>query len=89
MVLVDSDLPDATATELLHRLGGDPLSTLVPKVVLTFDPDPAVRLRLRAAGATEVLPLPLDVRSLLEVVRRGVRLGTGSSGRTGSDRGTD
>lgn len=84
MVLLDSDLPDATATELLHRLGGDPLSTLVPKVVLTFDPDPAVRLRLRAAGATEVLPLPLDVRGLLEVVRRGVR-----SGRGGTQRRTD
>jgi signal transduction histidine kinase len=84
MVLLDSELPDATATELLHRLGGDPLSTLVPKVVLTFDPDPAVRLRLRAAGAAEVLPLPLDVRHLLDVVRRSVR-----PGRTGPERGTD
>ncbi|MDQ1649292.1 MAG: hypothetical protein QOG60_1349, partial [Frankiaceae bacterium] len=84
MVLLDSDLPDASATELLHRLGGDLLSALVPKVVLTFDPDPAVRLRLRAAGATEVLPLPLDVRSLLEIVGRSVR-----SGRTGGERGTD
>ncbi len=81
MVLLDSDLPDATATEVLHRLGGDPLSTLVPKVVLTFDPDPAVRLRLRAAGAADVLPLPLDVRHLLDVVRRSVR-----PDRTGSER---
>lgn len=70
LVLLDADLPDATPTELLHRLGGDPLSTLVPKIVLTFDPDPGMRLRLRAAGATEVLALPLDVKSMLEVVGR-------------------
>jgi CheY-like chemotaxis protein len=75
LVLVDGELPDATATELLHRLGGDPLSTLVPKVVLTFDPDPAVRLRLRAAGATEVLPLPLDVKRMLETVSRLLQRG--------------
>jgi signal transduction histidine kinase len=75
LVLLDSDLPDSSPTELLHRLGGDPLSALVPKVVLAFDPDPGVRLRLRAAGATEVLSLPVDLKLLLETVRRGVQRG--------------
>ncbi len=73
LVLVDSDLPDSSAVELLHRLGGDPLSTLVPKIVLSFDPDPAMRLRLRAAGAADVLSLPLDVRDMLEKVARVLR----------------
>jgi signal transduction histidine kinase/CheY-like chemotaxis protein len=73
LVLIDSDLPDATAVELLHRLGGDPLSTLVPKIVLSFDPDPGMRLRLRAAGASDVLSLPLDVRDMLEKVGRVLR----------------
>lgn len=70
LVLLDADLPDTAPTELLHRLGGDPLSALVPKIVLTFEPDPGARLRLRAAGATEVLPLPLDVKTMLETVSR-------------------
>jgi signal transduction histidine kinase len=75
LVLLDSDLPDSAPTELLHRLGGDPLSALVPKIVLTFDPDPAVRLRLRAAGAAEILPLPLDVKLMLETVSSSLRRG--------------
>jgi signal transduction histidine kinase/CheY-like chemotaxis protein len=72
LVLLDAELPDSAPTELLHRLGGDPLSSLVPKIVLTYDPDPAVRLRLRAAGAAEVLPLPLDVKTMLETVSRSL-----------------
>ena len=78
LVLLDSDLPDSAPTELLHRLGGDPLSALVPKIVLTYDPDPGARLRLRAAGASDVLPLPLDVREMLETVSRSLsRASTG------------
>jgi CheY-like chemotaxis protein len=73
LVLLDSELHDSTAVELLHRLGGDPLSTLVPKIVLSFDPDPGLRLRLRAAGASDVLSLPLDVRDMLEKVARVLR----------------
>ena len=79
LVLLDSELPDAAPTELLHRLGGDPLSALVPKIVLTYDPDPAVRLRLRAAGATEVLALPLDVKLMLETVSRSLARGASAS----------
>jgi signal transduction histidine kinase/CheY-like chemotaxis protein len=73
LVLLDSELPDSSATELLHRLSGDPLSALIPKIVLSFDPDPGVRLRLRAAGASDVLPLPLEVRPMLETVSRLLR----------------
>jgi signal transduction histidine kinase len=68
VVIVDTDLPDAVGTELLHRLGADPLSTLVPKIVLTSDADPRVHLRLRAAGAAHVLRLPLNVRAFVETV---------------------
>jgi signal transduction histidine kinase/CheY-like chemotaxis protein len=80
LVLLDAELPDAAPTELLHRLGGDPLSTLVPKIVLTFDPDPGARLRLRAAGAADVLPLPLDVKTMLETVSRCLSRSANSAG---------
>jgi hypothetical protein len=68
VVVIDADLPDSVGTELLHRLGGDPLSALVPKIVLSADSDPRVHLRLRAAGAHHVLSLPLDVRAFVDTV---------------------
>ncbi len=68
VVLLDAELPDATAGEVLARLASDPLSALVPRIVLTGEQDPREHMRLRAAGAHEVLPLPLDVRALLQAV---------------------
>jgi signal transduction histidine kinase len=68
VVILDADLPDAVGTELLHRLNGDPLSALIPKIVLSVDSDPRVHLRLRAAGAQQVTQLPLDVRAFVETV---------------------
>ena len=56
------------AEELLHRLGSDPLSALLPKIVLSEDSDPRVHLRLRAAGAHQVAQLPLDVRAFVDAV---------------------
>lgn len=68
LVLLDAELVDAPAGEVLARLAADPLSALVPRIVLTGEQDPRAHLRLRAAGAHEVLSLPLDVRALLQVV---------------------
>jgi signal transduction histidine kinase/CheY-like chemotaxis protein len=73
LVIIDSELPDAVGTELLHRLTGDPFSALVPKIVLSADADPRVHLRLRAAGALHVVQLPLDVRGFVEMVGELVR----------------
>jgi hypothetical protein len=36
--------------------------------VLSTDTDPRVHLRLRAAGAHQVVQLPLDVRAFVETV---------------------
>ena len=68
VIVLDADLPDAVGTELLHRLGSDPLSALLPKIVLSEDSDPRVHLRLRAAGAHQVAQLPLDVRAFVDAV---------------------
>jgi hypothetical protein len=68
VIVIDADLPDAVGTELLHRLGSDPLCALLPKIVLSEDSDPRVHLRLRAAGANQVAQLPLDVRAFVDAV---------------------
>ena len=73
LVIIDAELPDAVGTELLHRLNGNPFSALVPKIVLSTDVDPRVHLRLRAAGAHQVVLLPLDVRGFVEMVGELIR----------------
>lgn len=70
VVLIDDTAPGMLSSDLVRRLAADPLSALVPTVVLCPETDPRVRLRLRAAGATSVLDVPLDVRALLDSVAR-------------------
>ena len=77
VVIIDAELPDAVGTELLHRLNGDPFSALVPKIVLSTETDPRVHLRLRAAGAHQVVQLPLDVRAFVETIGELIRRGVG------------
>ena len=77
VVIIDAELPDAVGTELLHRLNGDPFSALVTKIVLSTETDPRVHLRLRAAGAHQVVQLPLDVRAFVETVGELIRRSVG------------
>jgi signal transduction histidine kinase len=76
VIVLDADLPDAVGTELLHRLASDPLSALLPKIVLSEDSDPRVHLRLRAAGAHQVAGLPLDVKAFVDAVGELLRRST-------------
>jgi DNA-binding response OmpR family regulator len=73
LVLLEHDLPDGPADDLLRSLGDDPATAAVPAVVLSADHDPLERVRLLRAGAAEVIGVPLDVRTLLDVV--GAHLG--------------
>lgn len=70
VVLIDDTAPGMLSSDLVRRLAADPLTALVPTVVLCPETDPRIRLRLRAAGATSVLDVPLDVRALLTSVAR-------------------
>ncbi len=65
LVLLDRDLPDSTAEELLRTLAADAQAGLVPAVVLTMDDDPRDLLRLRQAGAVDVVGAPLDVDAVV------------------------
>ncbi|CAJ64532.1 MULTISPECIES: hybrid sensor histidine kinase/response regulator [Frankia] len=64
-ILLDRDLPDATAPELLAQLAADPATAGTPAFVLTEDTDPRERTMLRRAGAVDILALPLDPASLV------------------------
>ncbi|MCM3886346.1 hybrid sensor histidine kinase/response regulator [Frankia sp. R82] len=63
-VLMDRELPDASAPELLAQLAADPTGSAVPAFVLAEDTDAHERTRLRRAGAVDVLDLPFVPASL-------------------------
>lgn len=53
---------------MLAGLRSDPATATTPVIVLTADATDRQRTRLLAAGATEYLTKPLDVRQLLELI---------------------
>lgn len=64
-ILLDRDLPDTTAAELLAQLAADPTAGVIPALVLSEDTDPRERAYLRRAGAVDVLKIPLDPGALV------------------------
>jgi PAS domain S-box-containing protein len=69
LILLDLHLPDLHGREVLRELKRDPVTAAIPVVVLSADASPAQLARLRAAGAAGSLTKPLDIESLLNVVR--------------------
>jgi CheY-like chemotaxis protein len=70
LILLDLHLPDLHGREVLERLKRDPATAAIPVVVLSADATPAQFERLLAAGAAGYLTKPIDVESLLNIVRR-------------------
>ncbi|MBX6387612.1 MAG: response regulator [Frankia sp.] len=68
IIMIDQQLPDTTAAELLGELAADPRAANIPAVVLSADDDPAEVLRLRHAGARQVVPSPMDTGALVIAV---------------------
>ncbi len=70
LVLLDRDLPDASATDLLRRLAEEPLADGIPAVVISTVDDPRERLKMRQAGAAEVITSPLDAGMIVAVANQ-------------------
>jgi hypothetical protein len=68
VIMIDQQLPDMTAAELLGRMAADPMACGVPTVVLSAEDDPAEVLRLRQAGARQVVGSPMDTGALVIAV---------------------
>jgi PAS domain S-box-containing protein len=69
LILLDLHLPDLHGREVLEQLKRDPATAAIPVVVLSADAGPAQLERLRTAGAAGCLTKPIDVESLLSVIR--------------------
>jgi PAS domain S-box-containing protein len=68
LILLDQHLPDATGTELLHRLKAHPETRAIPVVIVSADATPGQIRRMRDLGAVDYLTKPLDIPRFLRVL---------------------
>lgn len=68
LIVVDVHLPDIPGDHVIRSLRNDPATGRTPVIVTSADATPKQEKRLIAAGATEYLSKPLDVKRFLAVV---------------------
>jgi two-component system cell cycle response regulator DivK len=70
LVIMDVRLPEVDGVEALARLRADDRTASIPVLAVTAQAMWGDRERFLAAGFDGYLPKPLDVRELVDVVRR-------------------
>ena len=68
-LVVTRILPRRFGIELLRELRGNPRTAKLPVVVITSYPDPKLHAETQAAGANELLLLPVNPADLIKRVR--------------------
>jgi CheY-like chemotaxis protein len=68
LILLDLNLPDLQGDEVLARLQTDAATRGIPVVIISADATPGQIERLLAAGASDYLTKPLEVRRLLDLL---------------------
>jgi signal transduction histidine kinase/ActR/RegA family two-component response regulator len=68
LILLDFHLPDMNGDEILGRLRGRPETRDIPVVIISADATPGQIQRGLAAGASEYLTKPINVRQFLKIV---------------------
>ena len=74
LVLLDLHLPDRSGQEVLEEIREDPVTRLLPVVMLTGVSSPAERMRAQALGVTDFISKPFVPDELLPRVRALVLL---------------
>jgi CheY-like chemotaxis protein len=72
LILLDLHLPDLPGRKVLTQLKSDPVTARIPVVILSADVDADDFPQLRGIGAVGYLTKPIDIDSLLDVIRDGV-----------------
>ena len=70
LVLMDVRLPDIDGVEVLRTIRTDARTAFLPVVAVTAQAMDGDRDRFLRSGFDEYLPKPVDIRELLEIVRR-------------------
>ncbi|HEX8833899.1 MAG TPA: ATP-binding protein, partial [Abditibacteriaceae bacterium] len=68
LILLDVHLPDMPGDEVLYHLRAEAATQGIPVVMLSADATPRQAERLLAAGATDYLTKPLDVKRFLHLI---------------------
>jgi PAS domain S-box-containing protein len=68
LLMLDLHLPDLPGEEILRQLRADPRTAQLPIVMISADATSTKIERLRAAGASDYLTKPIDVRRFLALV---------------------
>lgn len=68
LILLDLNLPDISGHDVLLHLQADPLTRLIPIVILSADATASQIERLLAAGAQAYLTKPIDVKTFLTLL---------------------
>jgi signal transduction histidine kinase/ActR/RegA family two-component response regulator len=76
LILLDVHLPDQSGSQILRQLHGDPLTRVIPVVVVSADATARQIERLRAAGARDYLTKPIHVQRFLAIVDEVLKKGT-------------
>ncbi len=76
LILLDLHLPDMPGDEVLHHLRAEVETRDIPVVMLSADATPRQIERLRAAGASEYLTKPLDIKLFLQVMEETLKKGS-------------
>jgi CheY-like chemotaxis protein len=68
LILLDVHLPDINGFDVLQRLRTDPVTAIIPIVVLSADATPGQVTKFTEAGANEYFTKPLDLKLLLGLI---------------------
>ncbi|MFN8508419.1 MAG: response regulator [Dehalococcoidia bacterium] len=75
LMLLDLHLPGMSGEDLLVRLRREPRFATLPVVIITADAATSTSDRLLAHGATMHMTKPIDIRMLVDVVRKFTQRG--------------
>jgi DNA-binding response OmpR family regulator len=70
LIILDNRLPDARGCDVLRMLSLEPAVGAVPVVILSGDSDTQLAMEMLAAGASEFLVKPFDLRQFLGLIDR-------------------
>ena len=80
LILLDQMLPDMSGIDVLHQLKANPATRRIPVVMLSSEPDPAMRLAALQAGADDYLARPIDDQTMMARLRGLFRARQGMGG---------
>jgi DNA-binding response OmpR family regulator len=72
LIILDISMPGGTGVEALRKLKRSAKTSMIPVVVLSGSTDAGMPAQVKALGAVDYLPKPIEPESLLAVLSRAL-----------------